>query len=80
MDEKLFWILLAAGAYFLFKGKPSKPSAKGGGTSGLSGLGVGGRPRAGRPKTEAERAATHAERFGGKLPPRGTGLKREGLF
>jgi len=76
MDEKLFWILLGVGAYFLLKSKSSKSSTKGG---EISGLGVGGRPRAGRPKTEAERAATHAKRFGGELPPRGTGLKRQGL-
>jgi len=36
----------------------------------LTGLGVGGKPRAGEPKTEEERQATHE----GTLPPRGTGL------
>jgi len=42
-----------------------------------SGLGVGGRPRMGRPKTDAERRKTHRKRFGtSKLPPRGTGLRR----
>ena len=47
-----------------------------------SGLGVSGRPRRGRPKTEAERRATHRllHRGRGKLPPRGTGLKRRGYL
>ena len=41
------------------------------------GLGVGGGRRFGRPKTDAERRATHKARFGTtKLPPRGTGLGR----
>jgi len=44
-------------------------------------LGVGGRPRRGRPKTEAERRATHQSLFGDEeLPPRGTGLYRRGLW
>jgi len=41
------------------------------------GLGVGGGPRFGRPKTDAERRREHKRRFGTtKLPPRGTGLRR----
>lgn len=41
-----------------------------------TGLGVGGEPRSGKPKTEEERRATHKERFGDEiLPARGTGLK-----
>ena len=36
-----------------------------------------GRPRRGRPKTDAERRATHKSLYGNKkLPPRGTGLAR----
>jgi len=36
-----------------------------------------GRPRRGRPKTEAERRATHKALYGNtKLPSRGTGLAR----
>lgn len=73
MDSKLLWIIGGIGAYYLLKGRSSFSSP------GASGLGVGGAPRAGRPKTEAERAATHAQRVGGELPPRGTGLKRQGL-
>ena len=39
-----------------------------------SGLGVGGEPRYGQPKTEAERAAEHEAKFGTKeTPERGTG-------
>ena len=46
-----------------------------------TGMGIGGSPRFGRPKTEAERRATHKALFGdGELPPRGTGLKRRGLW
>jgi len=46
-----------------------------------SGIGVGGRPRRGRPKTEAERRATHRLLHGtSKLPPRGTGLKKRGYL
>jgi len=42
-----------------------------------TGLGVGGAPRKGRPKTEEERLATHKARFGtSELPPRGTGLTK----
>lgn len=45
--------------------------------SSASGLGLGGRGRAGMPKTEAERVATHLSRYGTtQLPPRGTGLLR----
>lgn len=43
----------------------------------LSGLGAGGEPRKGQPKTEEERRATHLARYGEeKLPPRGTGLSK----
>jgi len=34
--------------------------------------------RNGRPKTDAERRATHSKKYGSsKLPKRGTGLKRK---
>lgn len=40
-----------------------------------SGMGAAGVPRAGEPKTEAERLATHKARYGSsELPSRGTGL------
>ncbi len=43
-----------------------------------SGLGVGGTPRKGKPKTEEERKEEHIRRYGTeKLPPRGTGLKKQ---
>jgi len=43
-----------------------------------SGLGVGGAPRKGKPKTEEERKEEHIRRYGTeKLPPRGTGLKKQ---
>lgn len=47
-----------------------------------TGLGAGGAPRMGKPKTDAERRATHKARTGSsKLPPRGTGLRSgEGVF
>ena len=38
----------------------------------VSGLGVGGFPRFGRPKTDKERRLYHGK---GKLPARGTGIK-----
>ena len=38
-----------------------------------SGLGVGGPPRQGKPKTEAERRKEH----GGPTPPRGTGVRKK---
>lgn len=42
-----------------------------------SGLGVGGAPRKGKPKTEKERKKEHIRRYGiEELPPRGTGLKK----
>ena len=42
----------------------------------FSGLGVGGKPRRGKPKTQAERRKTHSARYGtSKLPPRGSGLR-----
>jgi len=42
------------------------------------GRGVGGSPRRGKPKTDAERLIEHKRRTGSsKLPPRGTGLKRK---
>jgi len=45
--------------------------------SASAGLGVGGAPRRGQPKTEAERLASHQSRYGTtQLPPRGTGLTR----
>ena len=49
-----------------------------------TGIGVGGAPRRGVPKTEEERRATHIREYGEeKLPPRGTGLNiryRDGLM
>jgi len=42
-----------------------------------TGLGATGIPRAGKPKTEAERLSTHIRRYGSKeLPERGTGLTK----
>lgn len=64
--KKYWWVIAGVALYFVLKPR----------LSGVSGLGVGGRPRMGRPKTEAERAAEHARRFGGPLPPRGTGIRR----
>lgn len=50
-------------------GRSSSPEKTGIGTAGI--------PRAGQPKTEAERLATHKARYGGsELPVRGTGLSR----
>lgn len=46
-------------------------------TNSKSGLGVGGSPRKGNPKTDTERRREHQERHPGTpLPPRGSGLKR----
>ena len=46
-----------------------------------TGIGIGGSPRFGNPKTEAERRYTHKIIFGNEeLPPRGTGLKRRNLW
>lgn len=40
-----------------------------------TGIGIGGEPRKGKPKTEEERKAEHIRRYGEEnLPPRGTGL------
>jgi len=59
--------------YALGKGKAKT-------TSEVSGIGAGGSPRFGRPKTEEERLATHRALYGEEtLPPRGTGLKRRGI-
>ncbi|HDD44595.1 MAG TPA: hypothetical protein ENG63_07035 [Candidatus Desulfofervidus auxilii] len=45
--------------------------------SETTGLGIGGRPRFGRPRSEAERRLMHRRRFGTeKLSPRGTGIRR----
>ena len=42
------------------------------------GLGIGGRPRRGQRKTNAERLREHKQRTGSnKLPPRGTALRRK---
>jgi len=61
--------------YYAGKSKSSMGSPE------LSGLGVGGSPRRGRPKTEAERLETHRRLYGeSTLPPRGTGLKRRGII
>ena len=53
----------------------------GGKSSSQSGIGVGGQPRFGQPKTEEERRLTHKALYGTEeLPPRGTGLMRRGLI
>ena len=66
---------IGTGIYFLTKKKSSLGSPE------ESGLGVGGRPRMGRPKTTEERLATHARRYPGEtLPPRGEGLRRQGII
>ena len=76
----LFWLLVGGGLLWWWsKQRPTIKPLQGDLLS--SGLGVGGRPRRGRPKTEAERLATHRARFGTEsLPPRGTGLTKRGLF
>lgn len=49
--------------------------------SSPSGIGTGGSPRFGVPKTEAERLATHEARYGTEeLPTRGTGLQKQGII
>lgn len=46
-------------------------------TNSKSGIGVGGSPRKGNPKTDIERRREHQERHPGtSLPKRGSGLKR----
>jgi len=80
MDWKkiLFWGAIMVGGYYLIK----KTGILGGGSlSGVGrGLGAYGEPRRGKPKTEAERLATHRSLFGNEvLPPRGTGLSRRGF-
>ena len=60
--------VLAVVGYLIYKNIPK---------SSASGVGIGGIGRAGVPKTEAERVATHLSRYGTtQLPPRGTGLRR----
>lgn len=73
MNTKWLWLIGAVGgAYYLSKRGKGSSSI---GNPGLSGVGAGGAPRLGQPKTEAERMATHAARYGeDNLPPRGTGL------
>jgi len=47
------------------------------GSPQATGMGATGVPRAGKPKTEAERLATHEAKYGsGELPAKGTGLSR----
>ena len=47
----------------------------------VTGRGIGGRPRLGRPKTEEERKLTHYLRYGSmEVPVRGAGLLRQGLI
>lgn len=42
-----------------------------------TGIGIGGAPRRGVPKTSAERLATHREKYGeSSLPERGSGLAK----
>jgi len=58
-------------------GKAKKSSI---GSARGTGIGSGGTPRYGVPKTEAQRLATHKARYGSsELPPRGSGLKRQGF-
>jgi len=78
MDIKklLFWGILLAGGYYFLKKKGMLPKLSGVCPS-CDGLGTGGQPRAGNPKSEAERQVTHKARFGEDLlPDRGAGLKK----
>lgn len=60
-----------------FAGRAKKSSI---GSARGTGLGTGGTPRYGNPKSESERLATHKARYGtSKLPSRGTGLKKQGF-
>lgn len=70
---------IAAGAYYLLKktdilarlGQVCCPDVE------SSGLGVGGEPRSGQPKTEEERRKSHKERFSNEPPAdRGAGWRR----
>lgn len=73
MEIKWWHIALAGAAiYFLTKRGETKSIAGSIGT----GMGVGGSPRFGMPKTERERMEEHALRFGTPLPQRGTGIAR----
>jgi len=68
MKDWVWLLLIGAGLYLLSKEGSAFGSPE------ASGLGVGGRPRAGRPKTEEERLATHRARYGEEsLPPRKKG-------
>ena len=74
MSKNLWWLFGGVVAYYLYTKRDNHSNS---GVSGLSGLGVGGTPRRGNPKTDEERKASHAARFGNEnLPPRGTGLRR----
>jgi hypothetical protein len=43
-----------------------------------TGIGIGGAPRMGHPKTNAQRRATHKARYGNtNIPARGMGIKRQ---
>jgi len=65
-------VALGAGIYFLVKKKGSSY-----GSPSESGIGIGGVGRAGYPKTNVERSATHKAKYGiSELPTRGTGLTR----
>jgi len=76
MAKYLPWLIGCGVVYYLWK--RSKSSL---GSPELTGLGVGGRPRMGRPKTLGERAATHERLFGSsEVPVRGTGLYRRGII
>jgi len=71
------WLLVIGGGLYLL----SKSGEETVGSPSASGLGVGGSPRRGVPKTEAERLASHRARYGeSSLPPRGTGLYRQSLI
>ena len=70
MKKILLYAAIGYGIYYIIKKYSSSVSLSG----PRRGLAFG-EPRMGRPKTEAERKATHFEQFGTyDLPPRGTGL------
>ena len=69
MNKKWWWIVGGVvGLYFLFRKGIGTPETE-------TGIGIGGSPRRGMPKSEGERRRGHQLSFGSKkVPPRGTGL------
>ena len=68
---------VAGGIVGYIAGKARKSSI---GSAKGTGLGTGGTPRRGVPKSQSERLATHKARYGtSKVPPRGTGLTKQGF-